>query len=166
MIENRGKVTIKSQKEFTNSLDDATDKSIKEQSDTHAQYLKSCLRTDTDGELHVRVIQTDYDEVMELTRAVIYCKGRNRNPNRPIDFDAKALSPHQANKASDFDKILTECRETRQNVEEDPTYNMDDETMQTILLKIMRPAVREGHERAARAREARGRLLQFGAGFV
>ena len=52
LIENRGKVTIKSQKEFTNSFDDATDKSIKEQSDA-------------------RVIQTDYDEVMELMREVI-----------------------------------------------------------------------------------------------
>ena len=40
MIENRGKVTIKSRKEFINSLDDATCKSIKQQSDTYAQHLK------------------------------------------------------------------------------------------------------------------------------
>ena len=92
MIENRGKVTTKSQKEFINSLDDATRKSIKEQSDTYAQHLKSYLRTYTDGELHARVTQTDYDEVMELMREVIY-KGRNRNPNRLIDPKAKALSP-------------------------------------------------------------------------
>ena len=36
LIENRGKVTIKCQKEFLNSLDDANCKSIKEQSDTCA----------------------------------------------------------------------------------------------------------------------------------
>ena len=39
MIENRGKVA-NSQKEFINSLNDATCKSIKEQSDTYAQHLK------------------------------------------------------------------------------------------------------------------------------
>ena len=36
LIENRGNVTIKSQKEFINSFDDANYKSIKEQSDTCA----------------------------------------------------------------------------------------------------------------------------------
>ena len=92
LIENRGKVTIKSQKEFINSLDDANYKSIKEQSDTCAQHLKSYLRTYTDGELHARVIQTNHDEVMELMLEVIY-KHRNRNPNRLIDLKAKALSP-------------------------------------------------------------------------
>ena len=85
MIENRAKVTIKSQKEFINSLDDATCKSIKEQSDTYAQHLKSYLRTYTDGELHAPVTQTDCDEVTELMREVIY-KGRNWNPNRLIDL--------------------------------------------------------------------------------
>ena len=84
-------MSIKSQKEFINSLDNATYKSIKEQSDTYAQHLKSFLRTYTDGELHARVIQTDYDEVMELMREVIY-KGRNRNPNRLIDLKAKPLA--------------------------------------------------------------------------
>ena len=100
-------MTTKSQKESTNSLDDATCKSIKEQSDTHAQHLKSYPRTNTDGKLHARVTQTDYDELMELMREVIY-KGRNRKPNRLIDLKAKALSPPQANKASELDKILTE----------------------------------------------------------
>ena len=138
LIENRGNVSIKSQKEFINSLDDATYKSIKEQS-THEQHLKSYLRIYIDGELHARVIQTDYYEVMELMREVIH-KGRNRNPNRLINFKAKALSPRQANKASYLDKILTEWRHTRKRiVEEDPKYQMDDETMQTILLKIMHP---------------------------
>ena len=67
LTENRRKVTIKSQKEIINSLDDANYKSIKEQSDTCAQHLKSYLRTDTDGELHA----TDYDKVMEFMREVI-----------------------------------------------------------------------------------------------
>ena len=47
-------------------------------------------------------------------------------------------------------------------VEEDPKHKVDDETMQTVMLKIMP----HGHERAVRAREARGLLLQFRAGFV
>ena len=132
-------MSTKSQTEFTNRIDDATYKSIKEQSDTYAQHRKSYLRTFTDGELHARVIHTDYDEVMELMREVIY-KGRNRNPTRLIDLKAKALSPPQANKASDLNKILTEWRPTRKMiVEEDTKYKMDDETMQTILLKIVPP---------------------------
>ena len=85
------------------------------------------------------VTKTDYDEVMELMREVIY-KGRNRNANRLIDPKAKALSPPQANKASELDKILTEWRHTRKMiVEVDPKYKMDDETMHTILLKITPP---------------------------
>ena len=132
-------MTIKSHKEFINSLDDANYKSIKEQSDTFAQHLKGYLRTYTDGELHARVIQSAYDEVMELMRQVIETC-RNRNPNRLIDLKAKDPSPRQANKASDFDKILTEWRHTRKMiVEEDPKYKMDDESMQTILLKIKLP---------------------------
>ena len=70
------------------------------------------LRTCTDGELHARELQTDTDEVMELTWEVI-CKGRNRNPNRLIDLGAEVLSPLQANKASDLDKILTEWRHAK-----------------------------------------------------
>ena len=79
--------------------------------------------------------QTDNDEVMELMREVIY-KGRNRNPNRLIDLKAKALSPPRANKASDLDKILGIRKMV---LEGDTKYKMDDETMQTILLKIMTP---------------------------
>ena len=83
----------------------------------------------------MRVTQTDYDEVMEMMREVIY-KGRNRL----IDLKANALSPPKANKASELDKILTDWRHTRKLiVKEDPKYKMDDETMQTILLKIMPP---------------------------
>ena len=37
-----------------------------------------------------------------------------------------------------MNKILTDWRHVRQSiVEEDPRYRMDDETMQTILLKVM-----------------------------
>ena len=62
------KATNKIQKEFVDSFDDAKYKSIREQSDTYAQHLKLYLRTYTDDELRARVIQTDFDEVMELTR--------------------------------------------------------------------------------------------------
>ena len=110
------------------------------------------MRTYTDGELHAHVTQTDYDEVMELMREVIY-KGRNRNQNRLIDLKAKALSPPQANKVSELDKILTEWRHTRKLiVEEDPKYKMD-ETMQTIL-KIMPP----GYVKDIREQLVQGKL--------
>ena len=67
MIENRGKSDDQETRGSSkNSLDDANNKSIKEQSDICAQHLKSYLRFCTDGELHARVIQTDFDEVMEL----------------------------------------------------------------------------------------------------
>ena len=158
-------MTIKSQKEFINSLDDATCKSIKEQSDTCAQHLKSYLRTYTDGELHARVHHTDYDKVMELMREVIH-KGRNRNPNRLIDLKAKALSPPKANKASELDKILTEWRHTRKMiVKEDPKYKMDDEDNANNIAEDHASRVRDMREQP-HARDARGRVLQFRAGFV
>ena len=113
-----------------NGLDDATHKSIKQQSETYAQHLKINLRTYTDSELDASVIQTDNGEVMELVRKVIY---KRRNPNRLIDLKAKTLSPPKANEASDLDKILTDWRHTRKMiVEEDPNYKMDGEMMQTI----------------------------------
>ena len=55
------------------------------------------------------MIQTDYDEVMEPTREVLY-KGCNRNANRLTDLKAKALSPPKANMASDLENILGDWR--------------------------------------------------------
>ena len=101
LIENWEKVTIKNHMEFTNSLDGATCKPMKEQSETNSQHLSCYLRTCTDGELHARVIQTVYEEV-ELTREVIY-KGRNRNPNRLIGLKTYSLSPSK--KTSEGNKI-------------------------------------------------------------
>ena len=55
-----------------------------------------------------------------------------------MDLKAKALTPGKASKISDFGRVLTEWRHmSRQILEEDPHYVMTDETMQTILLKIM-----------------------------
>ena len=72
--------------------------------------------------------QTDYDDVMELMREVIY-KGCNRNPNRLIDLKAKAVAA--PNKARDLDRILTEWRHTRKMIlDEDPKYKMEDDAMQ------------------------------------
>ena len=108
VIENRGKVTIKSPKEFINSLDDSNYKSIKEQSDTHAQHLKKFLEN-----LHrwrapsARDPDRSVTKVMELMREVTY-KGRNRK-HRFIGLKEKALSPRRI-RASDLDKILTERR--------------------------------------------------------
>ena len=131
---------IKNQAEFfdhINESEDPSHKNIKLQADMYAYQLKSYLRTYTDGELHARVIQTDCSMIMELMREIIH-KGRNRNPNKLIDLKAKALSPPRARKAEELNKILTDWRHVRQSiVEEDPRYRMDDETMQTILLKVM-----------------------------
>ena len=140
ILEKCGKNTIKNQSTFFDEIKENEDKSyknIKAQSDMYAYQLKSYLRTYTDGELHARVVQTDSSLIMELMREIIY-KGRNRNPNKLIDLKSKALSPPRAQKAGDLNKILTDWRHVRQQiVEEDPHYKMDDETMQTILLKIM-----------------------------
>ena len=51
--------------------------------------------------------------------------------------------------------------ETKNDCGPRPDFKMDDETMHTILLKIMPPVVREGHERAARVREARDDCFSF-----
>ena len=140
VIEKNGKTIIKDQKQFFESLDDYDDasyKNIKIQSDMYAYQLKAYLRTYTDGELHARVVQTDCGLILELMREIIY-KGKNRNPNKLIDLKSKALSPPRAHKAADMNKILTDWKHVRQCiVEEDLNYKMDDETMQTILLKIM-----------------------------
>ena len=131
---------INEQQQLFDNIDDSEDPShnnIKVQSDMYAYQLKSYLRTYTDGELHTRVIQTDCSMIMELICEIIH-KGRNRNPNKLIDLKAKALSPPRARKAEELNKILTDWRHVRQStVEEDPRYRMDDETMQTILLKVM-----------------------------
>ena len=92
VLETRGRATIKDQKDLMNDLVEEKYKSIKEQSNIYAQHLKSYLRTYTDGELHARVIQTSYDDIMELMREVIH-RVRNRNPSRLIDLKAKALTP-------------------------------------------------------------------------
>jgi len=140
LVETKGKNTIRNQQEFFDDIDENDDKSykyIKTQADMYAQQLKSYLRTYTEGELHARVIQTDPNGIMELMREIIY-KGNNRNPNKLIDLKAKALSPQRANKVTDLANILTDWKHTRQLImEEDSNYRMDEETMQTILLKIM-----------------------------
>ena len=54
------------------------------------------------------------------------------------DLKAKALSPPRATKVTDLDKILTDWKHVRQQImEEDSSYSMTGETLQTILLKIM-----------------------------
>jgi hypothetical protein len=140
VVEGNGRNTIKDQDAFFKDLDESKDKSyvyIKAQANIYAQQLKSYMRTYTTGELHARVVQTDVINILELMRETIY-KGKNRNPNKLIDLKAKALSPPKANKVNDLEKILTDWKHVRQQiVEEDKDYKMDDETMQTILLKIM-----------------------------
>ena len=109
LIENCGKVSIKSQKEFINSRDDATYKSIKEQSDTYAQHLKKDLRIYTDGELHARVIQTDCDEVVGCD--LQWSQSEPQSPHRPQNEGPVAAPSEQGN---DLDKILTEWRHTHE----------------------------------------------------
>ena len=72
--------------------------------------------------LHARLTQTDCDEVMELMLEVIY-----------LQRSQSELQSSQANKANELDNFLTEWRHTRKM--EDPKCKMDDETMQSILLR-------------------------------
>ena len=74
---------------------------------------------------------------MDLLRDIVY-KGKNRNPNRLIELKAKALSPPRAAKTADVDRVLTEWKYVRRQIlEEDPNYKLDDETLQTLLMKII-----------------------------
>ena len=84
--------------------------------------LKAYLRTYTGGELHAWVTQTRSDGIMDLLRDIVY-KGKNWNPNRLIELQAKALSPPRAAKTADVDRVLTEWKYVRrQMLEEDPNY--------------------------------------------
>ena len=50
----------------------------------------------------------------------------------------KALSPPRAAKTADVDRVLTEWKYVRRQIlEEDPNYMLDDETLQTLLMKII-----------------------------
>ena len=163
MIENRGKVPTKSQKEFINSLDDATCKSIKEQSDTYAQHLKSYLRTHTDGELHAHVTQTDYDEVIGAD-AGSDLQGSQSEPqssHRPQSKGPVAATSEQDERTrQDSDGMETHTKNDcgRAEIQDGRRDNANN------LAEDHASRIREGHERAAGAREARGRLLQFRAG--
>ena len=73
---------------------------------------------------------------MDLLRDIAH-KGKNRNPNRLTELKAKALSPPRAAKTADVDRVLTEWTFVRlQILEKDPNYNLDDETLETLAMKI------------------------------
>ena len=139
-VEKAGKNKINDIEDFFNGLD--TDnaqiaQSIREQAQTYMCQLKAYLRTYTAGELHARVTQVKSEGIIELMREIVY-KGKNRNPNRLLDLKAKALAPQRAAKASDLERVLGDWKYVRrQIVEEDPSYSMDDETLQTLLMKII-----------------------------
>ena len=85
--------------------------------------------------MHARVTQTRSDGIMD--RGIVY-KGKNRNPNRLIELKAKTWSPPRAAKTGDVDRVLTEWKYVRRQIlEEDPNYKLDDETLQTLLMKII-----------------------------
>ena len=139
-IEKAGKTRIASVEDFLNFVDSGDTKikqSIKDQSQMYMCQLKAYLRRYTGGELHARVTQTRSDGIMDLLRDIVY-NGKNRNPNRLIELKAKALSPPRAAKTADVDRVLTEWKYVRrQTLEEDPNYKLDDETLQTLLMKII-----------------------------
>ena len=139
-IEKEGKNRIDDADAFFNNMsnmDEKIKKIIIAQAPVYMQQLKAYLRTYTGGELHSRVTKTKSDYIIELMRGIIH-KGRNRNPNRLLDLKAKALSPTRATKVEDIDRVLTEWKFVRrQIVEEEPSCTMDDETMQTLLMKVI-----------------------------
>ena len=90
-----------------------------------------------DGELQARVIQTKTENTFEMMREIIH-KGKNRNPNRLLELKAKALAPTRAKNVNELEKVLTEWKFVRRTiVEEDPEFSMADETLQTLLLRII-----------------------------
>ena len=139
-VERKGKNKIDDTGGFFQNMtgmDPSIKKSIATQAPIYMQQLKSYLRTYTGGELHARVSKTKSDGILELMRETIH-KGKNRNPNRLLDLKARALSPARAAKVEDIDRILTEWKYVRREIaEEEPTYSLDDETLQTLLMKII-----------------------------
>ena len=92
--------------------------------------------------------KTDCEGVMEVMREVAY-KGRNRNTNRTIDLKAKALSPRNANKASELDNILTGCNRARNmTVEGGPAVQDGRRDDANYHVEYHAPGVGEGHDRA------------------
>ena len=60
------------------------------------------------------------------------------NPNRLIESNAEALSPPRAAKIADVDRVLTEWKHVRREIlQEDAYYNLDDDTLQTLLMTII-----------------------------
>ena len=138
-IEKAGKTRIARVRTFSTLLTRGTRKSNRA-SRTSLRctcQLKAYLRTYTGEELHARVTQTRSDGIMDLLRDIVH-KGKNRNPNLLIELKAKALSPSRAAKTADVDRVLTEWKYVRRQIlEEDPNYKLDDETLQTLLMKII-----------------------------
>ena len=119
LSENLGKVTIKSQDGFTESLDVATHKNHQKTIDQHNQRLQSYLRT--------------YRDVTELMRARDSQELRSQywSPHRP-----ERLKPPRAMKtikSRDLDEDLTDATHYRA---EDSECKMDDEMMSLIWLNI------------------------------
>ena len=132
-ITKRGKTPYRNNEEWAYSIEDLEfGSSIRMQVNTYVTQLRSYLKTYTMGELHMRVTHTDIPNIMELMRDII-TKGRNRNENRMVDLQAKALDPRKANKLNDLQKVLTEWRHTRQQVkEEDPSFVLTDKQLRAI----------------------------------
>ena len=151
LIDNRGKVTIKRQKEFIKNPDDANYKSFKEQSDTYAQPLKRHLTTYTDGELHARVIQTNYEEVMELMREVIY-KGRRTPTVSSTSMRRPCRRPRRTGRATSTRFSRNGDTHTKSDCGRGPEIQDGRRDDANNLVEDHAPRVREGREQLAQGK--------------
>ena len=101
------------------------------------QQLASYICTYTKGSLFHRVNKTKKKDVDELLREIIQ-KGKNHNKNRLLTLKAQAYSPPRATKVEELETILTEWKHNLDQIEvEDKSFQIDDDTRMTILMKVM-----------------------------
>ena len=139
-IEKAGKTRVASVEDLLNLVDSGDTKIkqiIKDQSQMYMCQLKpACGRTMEESCTH-ELLRQDVNGIMDLLREIVY-KGKNRNPNRLVELKPKALSPPRAAKTAGVDRVLTEWKSVRRQIlDEDPSYKLDDKTLQTLLMKII-----------------------------
>ena len=101
------------------------------------QQLVSYLSSYTKGNHNQRISKATSEGVCEVLRDVIP-KGKKRNKNKFVTLKVTVLGPPRANKPNEVTKILTDWKRTQFLIKQDePSYSLDDDTLITLLFKIM-----------------------------
>eukprot|EP00974_Lingulodinium_polyedra_P041768 4011671-Lingulodinium_polyedra.AAC.1 len=108
-----------------------------EETEDYEEQLKSYFGSYTANELNSRVNKTKNKDIFELLREIVV-RGRNRSPVGLIALKHRVLNPIKASKISEIDKVLTDWRKDRRQVEEDdPEFPLSSDTLNNILLNSL-----------------------------